>query len=68
MYNSICRYGAVEARWPHKPKDGGSKPSTGRLFNIKLINYFNTYNSYHELYLLNLCFIYKLMCHTSVLR
>ena len=41
MYNSICRYGAVEARWPHKPKDGGSKPSTGKLFIINLINYLN---------------------------
>jgi hypothetical protein len=41
MYNSICRYGAVEACGTHNPKVGGSKPSTGKLFIIKLIKLIN---------------------------
>ena len=27
----LNRGGAEEARWPHKPEDGGSKPSLGKL-------------------------------------
>ena len=39
MCNSICRYGAVEARWPHKPKVGGSKPSPGNIQNFLNIKF-----------------------------